>query len=161
TLPLLEPFVISGGAITERRSLIVTLSDEQGRAGYGESPPFELPFYSEETLATARDLITRVLLPRIVGREFAEPEALDAILREGVRGNPFGRAAVETAAWDLLAHQRNTGCAALLAERLQVPARTSVPCGVALGIPDDRQVATLSRRVYAALELGYTRVKIK
>jgi O-succinylbenzoate synthase len=161
TLPLLEPFVISGGAITERRSLIVTLTDEQGRTGYGEAPPFELPFYSEETLASARDLITRVLIPRVVGREFADPEALDAVLRAGVRGNPFARSALDTAAWDLEAHQKNTGCAALLAEQLQVPVHTSVPCGVALGIPDDRRLETLSRRIYAALELGYTRVKIK
>ncbi|HZE93100.1 MAG TPA: o-succinylbenzoate synthase, partial [Gemmatimonadales bacterium] len=64
TLPLLEPFIISGGTITERRSLIVVLHDDAGHVGYGECPPFELPFYSEETLSSARDLITRVLLPR-------------------------------------------------------------------------------------------------
>ena len=70
TLPLVEPFVISGGTLAERRSLIVALYDDAGHVGYGESPPFQLPFYSEETLASARDLIERVLLPRIVGREF-------------------------------------------------------------------------------------------
>src|SRR2546422_1061392 len=37
----------------------------------------------------------------------------------------------------------------------------SVPCGVALGIPGDRQPETLTRRVYDALQLGYRRVKIK
>jgi len=47
TLPLVEPFVISGGAMTERRSLIVGLLDYAGHVGYGECPPFELPFYSE------------------------------------------------------------------------------------------------------------------
>ena len=35
TLPLLEPFVISGGAMTERRSLVVVLHDEDGRTGFG------------------------------------------------------------------------------------------------------------------------------
>src|SRR5919201_1332330 len=65
TQPLVEPFVISGGTMRERRSLIVVLHDDAGHVGYGESPPFELPFYSEETLTTARDLIERVLLPRI------------------------------------------------------------------------------------------------
>src|SRR5256712_167822 len=67
TLPLVEPFVISGGAITERRSLIVVLHDDAGHVGYGESPPFQLPFYSEETLTSARDLIDRVLLRRAGG----------------------------------------------------------------------------------------------
>src|SRR5881396_2603042 len=73
TLPLLEPFVISGGTMTERRSLIVVLHDEAGHVGYGECPPFELPFYSEETLAGARHLIAHVLLPRVVDRELDRP----------------------------------------------------------------------------------------
>jgi O-succinylbenzoate synthase len=161
TLPLAEPFIISGGEIRERRSLIVVLHDDAGHAGYGESPPFELPFYSEETLAGARDLIARVLLPRIVDREFADPEAVDAALRVGVRGNPFARAGVETAAWDLEAHRRNTGLATLLAERLDVSRIVAVPCGVALGIPPDRTPATLARWIADALALGYRRVKIK
>src|SRR2546426_12548991 len=63
TLPLVEPFLISGGAITERRSLVIALHDAEGHLGYGESPPFELPFYSEETLASATDLVRRALLP--------------------------------------------------------------------------------------------------
>src|SRR5205807_7787347 len=109
TLPLLEPFIISGGAVRERRSLIVVLRDDAGHVGYGESPPFELPFYSEETLAGATDLVRRVLLPRVVGRTFAAAEDVDEALRDGVRGNPFARAGVETAAWDLEANARGGG----------------------------------------------------
>jgi O-succinylbenzoate synthase len=161
TLPLVEPFIISGGAITERRSLIIRLADSEGGVGYGESPPFEWPFYSEETLATARDLLERLLLPRIVGQAFVTPEALDAAVREGVRGNPFARAGVETAAWDLEADRQNTGIAALLGERLGVEPAAAIPCGVAVGIPEDRRPATLSRRVADALDQGYRRVKIK
>ena len=163
TLPFVEPFIISGGRIDARRSLVVVLHDEAGHTGYGESPPFESPFYSEETLAGARHLVERVLLPRIVGREFGSSEAVDAALREDIRGNPFARAAVETAAWDLEAHRRGTGLAQLVAERVGVtggPA-ASVPCGVALGIPEDGKPGTLTRRVYEALQLGYRRVKIK
>ncbi len=161
TLPLIEPFIISGGTISERRSLVVRLHDDEGHVGYGESPPFALPFYSEETLATAHDLIERVLIPRVVGQQFATPEGLDAVLREGVRGNPFARAGVETAAWNLEAHRRHTGIAALLAERLEVTMATAVPCGVALGVPEDRRPETLTRRVVEALREGYRRVKIK
>lgn len=160
-LPLLEPFVISGGAVRERRSLIVVLHDEEGHLGYGESPPFQLPFYSEETLATAEAVIRDALLPRVVGREFDSPDGVDDVLREGVRGNPFARAAVETAAWDLEAHRRGTGLAALVAAGLGTPAAASVPCGAALGIPADRKLDTLSRWVAEALEQGYRRVKIK
>ena len=163
TLPLVEPFVISGGAVTERRSLIVVLHDDAGHVGYGECPPFELPFYSEETLAGARDLIQRVLLPRVSAKEFHDPvpEAIAAVLRDGVRGNWFARAGVETAAWDLEAHGRGTGLAGLLGDRLGVKPASTVDCGVALGIPPDRDAAVLTRWVADAVERGYRRVKIK
>jgi O-succinylbenzoate synthase len=160
-LPLVEPFIISGGRIDARRSVIVVLHDDTGHVGYGEAAPDELPFYSEETLGSARDLITRVLAPRVAGREFDSPEAVDAALRENVRGNPFARAGIETAAWDLEAHRRGTGLPQLVAERLGVAPAASFPCGVALGIPEDRRAETLTRRVYEALQHGYRRVKIK
>jgi O-succinylbenzoate synthase len=97
----------------------------------------------------------------VQGREFASPEEVDAALRANVRGNPFARAGVETAAWDLEANARGTGLAHLVGERLGVTPAGSVPCGVALGIPEDRKPETLTRWVYEALERGYRRVKIK
>ena len=160
-LPFAEAFIISGGRIDARRSVVVVLHDDQGHVGYGEAAPDELPFYSEETLASARDLIPRVLVPRIAGREFDAPEAVDAALREHVRGNPFARAGVETAAWDLEANKRGTGVAQLVAGRLGVAPSVSFECGVALGIPEDRRPETLTWRVYEALQHGYRRVKIK
>src|SRR3989475_347948 len=160
-LPLVEPFIISGGAVTERRSLIVALHDDEGHVGYGESPPFELPFYAAETLASAIDLTRRVLVPRVAGQAFESPEAVDEALRAEIRGNPFARAGVETAAWDLAAHRAGVGMAQLVAGRFGVAPAASVPCGVALGIPGDRQPETLTRRGYDALQLGYRRVKIK
>jgi o-succinylbenzoate synthase len=160
-LPLVEPFMISGGKMTERRSLVVVLHDHEGTRGYGESPPFELPFYSEETLASARYLLEQVLIPRVLDTEAETPEAIDQVLRRGVRGNPFARAALETAAWDLEAARRGTSMAHLLAQRLGVTAASSVACGVALGIPHDRSVERLRRWIDEAITRGYRRVKIK
>jgi len=160
-LPLLEPFIISGGTMTVRRSLVVVLHDDEGNRGYGESPPFELPFYSEETLASARDLLQHVLIPRVFKSKPKSPDEMDSILRTGVRGNPFARAGLETAAWDLEAARRKTSLAALLAERVGAkPART-ITCGVALGIPADRSTETLRRWIDEAIARGYKRVKMK
>ena len=160
-LPLVEPFIISGGVLTVRRSLVVALHDESGHVGYGESPPFELPFYSEETLSSVTHLTRDVLLPRIVGHEFASPEAVDDALRTGIRGNPFAIAGIETAAWDLEAHRGAVGLASLLGGRLHETPATAIACGVALGIPEDREPGTLTSRVYEAVGRGYRRVKIK
>jgi len=161
TLPLLEPFIISGGTMTERRSLVVVLHDEEGHQGYGESPPFELPFYSEETLVSARDLLERILIPRLIKAGVASPEEVDDVLRIGVRGNPFARSALETAAWDLEAARRNTSLAALLGERVGAKPAAAISCGVALGIPQDRSTETLRRWIDESLARGYRRVKIK
>jgi o-succinylbenzoate synthase len=161
TLPLLEPFIISGGNMTERRSLVVVLHDAEGHQGYGESPPFALPFYSEETLASARYMLEEVLIPRLLESESHTPEAVDEIVRRGVRGNNFARAALETAAWDLEAARRGVGLARLLSERLSVEPASQVPCGVALGIPRERSIETLRRWIDEALAKGYRRVKIK
>jgi o-succinylbenzoate synthase len=161
TLPLLEPFIISGGTMTMRRSLVVVLHDDQGNRGYGESPPFELPFYSEETLAGARDLLEHVLIPRLIRSGATTPEAVDTVLKTGVRGNAFARAGVETAIWDLEAARRKSGLAAILAERAGVQPATSIACGVALGIPADRSTETLRRWIDEAITRGYRRVKIK
>src|SRR2546422_753808 len=80
-LPLAEPFIISGGRIDARRSVVVVLHDGEGHVGYGDAAPDELPFSSEETLGGARDLITRVLTPRIAGREEGGDEIASAAER--------------------------------------------------------------------------------
>ncbi|MFL5477256.1 MAG: o-succinylbenzoate synthase, partial [Gemmatimonadales bacterium] len=157
----MEPFIISGGTMTHRRSLVVILYDQQGHRGFGESPPFELPFYSEETLAGARHLLQHVLIPRLLGVAIESPEAADPILTHGIRGNRFARAALDTALWDLEAARRGTGIVQLLAERLDVPPASRIACGVALGIPQDRSLDTLRLWVEDALTRGYRRVKIK
>ncbi len=161
SLPLVEPFIISGGTITARRSLVVVLHDGEGHRGYGECPPFELPFYSEETLAGARHLLEAVLLPRLLGRTVEQAEEVAALLDPGVRGNRFARAALDTAAWDLEADRRGTGLARLLADRLGVAPADRIPCGVALGIPADRSLDTLRRWIAESIARGYRRVKIK
>src|SRR5205823_14944611 len=72
-LPFLEPFIISGGRIDARRSIVVVLHDDDGHVGYGAAARDELPFYSAETLGSARGLLTRVLVSRGRRRECASP----------------------------------------------------------------------------------------
>ncbi len=168
TLPFRIPFRISGGVLPSRRSLIVEIVSD-GVVGYGESAPNEKPFYSEETLGTVLTLYRELFLPRLVGRAFSSIDAFDLALREGVRGNPFARAGLENAYWDLCCRRSATPLVDAIADRLRrsdLPPehcrpKTTIPSGVAVGIPEDGETSTLERWIEAYLEEGYQRVKIK
>ncbi len=168
-LPLRAPFRLSGGMMRVRRSLIVELRDGDGYTGYGESAPFEAPFYSSETVASARACLSDWLLPRIVGSELAGPAEVHHVLAEGVRGNRMARAGVDTAWWDLTAARRGVALAELVTERLDAlgvdsaarARREVVECGVALGIPPSFELSELRHQVVEAIDRGYRRIKLK
>jgi O-succinylbenzoate synthase len=153
----------------QRRSLVVELEDRDGRRGLGESAPFEAPFYSGETLSSARACLSEWLLPRIVGQAVATAQALDDRLTAGVVGNAMARAGVETAWWDLRAQQTGVPMSHLVTRRLAelgvvgtwLERRDRVECGVALGIPDGGDVQQLRHEVHDALRHGYRRLKLK
>ena len=169
-VPLREPFQISGGTLAVRRSLIVELRDSAGAAGFGESAPFEAPFYSEETLASSRACLHEQLLPRLAAQSFDSLAGAVAAAVAGVRGNRFARAGVETALWDLVCAKAGVTLPDLLAEtmeRLAVPAaqrehRPFVESGAALGIPEVAdKVDHLAAQARFWIERGAHRVKVK
>jgi O-succinylbenzoate synthase len=168
-LPLRSPFIISGGSLAVRRSLIVELEDDSGACGYGESAPFELPFYSEETLSSAFACLRDVLIPRVLGRRIEDSTAMWTLLGDGMRGNRMARAGLDTAWWDLAARRRRVSLAELVTERLialgvpDVAARRSdaFESGVAIGIPEDLSRVSLEDEVRDAARRGYRRVKLK
>lgn len=56
SLPLVRPFVTSGGTLQQRTVLIVKVAEGQ-LAGWGECGAFSDPYYLPETVETARDII--------------------------------------------------------------------------------------------------------
>lgn len=167
-LPLRIPFQISGGTMNSRRSLIVELHSG-GAVGYGESAPFEFPFYSAETFGSALALFDDLLITRIKGKSFASVQELDTALRQGVRGNPFARCGFENAFWDLLSATSGKTLQDLILEELQQLGVPDVYCkagdriasGVAIGIPEKEDLGTLKSWLEQYRSEGYRRVKIK
>src|ERR1051326_7421671 len=113
-ISLREPFAISGGTMTVRRSLIVELTDEAGNRGYGESAPFEFPFYSSETFASARACLVDLLLPAVLEAALVEPQDCREVLAGIARGNRMAKAGVETAWWDLCAARERVSLVTLV-----------------------------------------------
>lgn len=168
-VPLTEPYRMSGGTLRTRRSLIVEVADKSGAVGYGESAPFERPFYSEETLYSAKACILQHLIPRLAGQAFPGLEAAVRALERGVRGNRMARAGVETALWDLVCAKARVSLRTLIGAAMQrvgvledhATGNPYVEVGAALGIPEDGQPDTLADQACLAIHQGYKRVKIK
>jgi O-succinylbenzoate synthase len=168
SIPFVEPFQISGGVSHSRKSIIVELESD-GVTGYGESPPFEAPFYSSETTSSAKALLTEWLLPRVVDREVQSIASLNELIGRGIKGNNFARSGLETAYWDLVAKKNGIHLRDLILHKLRelgtpeesLANEDYITSGVSIGIPVDEDEAVFTRWVERSLEEGYRRVKIK
>jgi len=151
-LPLVAFFETSFGRIYHRSFIIVSL-DGDGVEGLGECVAEVDPYYSAETTVTAWHVIKDFLSPLLLGRAFAHPRDVFGALAR-VRGHHMAKAAVEMAAWDLAARQRNVPLSRLLGGT-----RVEIPSGVSIGIQDS--VEQLLDKIATELAAGYRRIKIK
>ncbi len=152
-LPLIHFFETSFGRTTERRILLVRVSDSDGAEGWGECTAGEGPFYCDEWAETAWATINIFLAPMLVGKEI-ESAAQSGELMNAVRGHRMAKAAIETACWDLEA------------KKLGLPlwkhlggVEAAIPCGVSIGIQETP--AALIEKIDNELAAGYQRIKIK
>jgi len=167
-IPLKDPFQISGGISYNRKSLIVVLCSG-GVNGYGESAPFEEPYYSSETISSVKALYSDLLFNRIKSKRIDSIEHMNCILDKGVRGNNFAKAGIENAYWDLLCKKNNITLKNLIQLKLQhmgvkeefINSKDYIESGVSIGIPVDNDVNTLLKMTKAYIDRGYTRIKIK
>jgi O-succinylbenzoate synthase len=152
SIPLVEPFRISSGAISDKEAVLVWLSDGNS-FGWGESSAMSGSFYSTETPEQCWHELVDTLIPSVLGREFASIEALNIYL-EAATPNRFARVAVETAAWELLARGQNKAVDQLLG----FPARP-IPSGLAVGLygSPEELLAAIERQQ----PRRYRRLKIK
>ena len=153
-LPLKEPFRISSGVISDRRILLLELTDASGATTWSECVAGESPNYTPETIDTAWTAITQWVAPRVIAAKFEQPGDVHDTLDKDFRGHNMAKAAVEMGTW---------GLAATMAEmplsRFIGGARSSIATGISLGI--ERTPAALVAKARAAVAEGYRKVKIK
>ena len=157
SMRLVSPFVTSFGPQQQRDCLLVAVHAE-GLTGWGESVATNDPGYSYETTITAWHILSDFLIPSLLGRELAEPEALGPALAF-VRGHPLAKAGLDQAVWDLAAQRDGLSLSAKLAEPYAEGGRSRVPVGVSIGIQP-----TLERTVKVIgqyYDQGYRRIKLK
>ena len=151
-LPLVKPFETSFGRLDAREFVLVIVHDG-GARGFGECVADVDPFYSSETTATALLVLSKYLVPSVLGRTLADPRELGRMVHQ-VRGHRMAKAALEMALWDLFARQAEKPLHELLGGR-----RRPIAAGVSIGIHPS--LDALLDRVEEELGAGYRRVKIK
>ena len=150
-LPLLTPFTIATGTMHEKVFPLLTLRSG-GLEGHAEGVMDPWPDYLDETIAGGMALLREVLLPGIIGKRFANPAELEAVLAPW-RGHYMTKAMVEMAFWDLWAKSLRLPLKTLLGG-----IKDAIEVGVSLGIGP---IEGTIERAQKHHELGYRRIKLK
>jgi o-succinylbenzoate synthase len=153
-LPLREPFRISSGVTTERRILLLELTDADGVSTWSECVAGELPNYSPETIDTAWLAITQWMAPRLLGQRCSSASSVRTVLDRDLRGHPMAKAALEMGMWGLEATKHGVSLAAHIGGT-----REQVEAGVSIGIQSSPDA--LAAKMVAARDMGYARLKAK
>ena len=151
-VPLVRPFQTSFGTTTDRRILLVEIKGE-GLTGWGECTAGEHPYFSEESIDTAWQVIRSELAPALAAVDVEHGGKCPGIFGR-VRGNRMAKAALENAVWDLEAQMRGVPLASLLGGTRDV-----IATGVSIGIQPS--IGELMDQIEIALAAGYQRIKLK
>ena len=151
-MPLVHFFETSFGRTTARRILLVTLH-AQGLDAWGECVAGEHPYYSDESVDTAWQVISAELAPALIGKSLEKGSDCAALFAR-VRGHCMAKAALENAAWMAEAQEKKMPLWKLLGG-----SRKEIACGVSIGIQDS--IEQLEEKVATEVAAGYQRIKLK
>lgn len=151
-LPLRFPFETSFGLSTHKEFLLLSVS-EGGESGHAECVADADPFYLPETNVTALHVLSEFLVPLALRTEVAHPRDYVALFAR-VRGHEMAKAALEMAAYELLARQRGVPLYRVLEGR-----GGEIASGVSVGLQES--VPALLDKVAEEVAAGYRRVKVK
>jgi muconate cycloisomerase len=153
--PLVGEFkFFRGGA---RPSVLVRLTDAEGRQGLGQAVPVETWTY--ETPESVESTLRRYLAPAVLGADPADLEDVHARMERAIRpsfsvGQPLAKAAIDLACHDLWGKQQQKRVADLLggAKRTEVKLSWTV---------NSTDLGKAEKIVAEGLALGYTSFNIK
>jgi O-succinylbenzoate synthase len=151
-VPFHEPFRISSGEVSVKDAILVELEADCA-TGWGEASPMAGAFYSAETPESTWEFLRSNLVPAFLARPELEPEKCWERLAE-FPGEPFAKAGLEGAVWDLRSQELGQPLWSLLGGTDR-----PIPSGAAIGLFPT--VAELIERVERFLREGYRRIKIK
>ena len=151
-MPLIYPWRTAYGEDAAIHSVLCRMSSGSVD-GWGESAPFAAPCYSSEWAGGAFAVTRDWLAPALLGREISSGQQLQQQLAI-YKGNPFAKAALDTAWWDLACKQSGQPLHVALGA-----SRNEIPVGADFGVMDS--IDDLLAGVDDAVRRGFPRIKLK
>jgi L-alanine-DL-glutamate epimerase-like enolase superfamily enzyme len=153
-VPIAQERAIRGGRGAHLVSpfLLVRVHTDEGVTGLGEVSC--TPGWSGEDQVTAAHVIGRYLAPLLAGEDPTAVERLTARLGKGVANNPFTKAALEMALWDILGKAAGLPVYRLLGG----PVREFVPTKFSVSGLEPARAAAIAAW---AVERGFRAMKVK
>jgi muconate cycloisomerase len=131
-IPVRRPHAMSFTTLRAVNFALVRITTDDAVVGWGEAACLGGPTWSEESAESVAATIERYIAPWLVGRDAAGIEALRLEMARRVQGNPFARAAIEMALWDVNGKALGVPVHRLLGGRL----RDRVPLSWSLAVDD-------------------------
>jgi L-Ala-D/L-Glu epimerase len=97
-IPLIEPFVISLGAVNNAENVIVIIRTQDGIAGYGESSPYTM--INGESIDTCF-IVAQYLAKELINQNALELEACSWMMDKTIYGNTSIKSAFSMALYDI------------------------------------------------------------
>ncbi|MUV36445.1 Muconate cycloisomerase [Lentibacillus sp. JNUCC-1] len=151
-LPLIEPFIISYASFDSMPSVIVKITTDDGRTGYGEGVADE--HVTGESVESVYHMVTKTLAPKLIGRNPMNSEKIHDVMNRAVLGAPTAKAALDTACFDLAGKALKVPAYVLLGGRYH----DKFPITHVLSIDTPKQMADNAQK---HVEKGYTSFKLK
>ncbi len=145
--------VSSLGRHEASRYVTITVTGSDDALGFGEAATAAV--WSGETAETAKWMVDHYLGPLLTGCTFDVPAEALGLMDRRLHGNPFTKAAIDTALWDLWGRSRGVSVTGLIADRNPVE---WIPTRVSIGAYPPEQTVRLAVEFW---ERGVRTLKFK
>jgi O-succinylbenzoate synthase len=151
-VPFWEPFRLSNGEVSVKDAILVQI-EANGTVGWGEASPLSGSAYSGETPQSTWDFLCNELIPQFLDQPELDPHRCFERM-SNFPGEPFAKAGLEGAVWDLHAQKTGKPLWSLLGGD-----KRPLASGATVGLMPE--ITEVLARVEKFLQQGYRRIKIK
>lgn len=151
SVPLRTPFKTALRRVDSIRDIIVAITTQDGKVGYGEAPPTAV--ITGETLSSIIEAIECWIAPQLIGRSVLAMEENQELIHRAILGNTSAKAAVDMALYDLWSQQIGLPLFQALGGF-----RTQIDTDLTISV---NTVEEMVRDAEEAVQRGYRTLKIK